>query len=258
MLKMELTRDERAALAEEYIIMTLDKYKAEFADRYNRSQEPGRLLKMEREAYDRVVNEEANTRNRGTPDGKPVTVTAIGHKYLRFAGSRWTWPAKYTDENPNPYGWGNNLAGWINRYVTSGSRGDIADAVTFTEIVPGETSFTEGDAVAVYRYFKWLEAGKIGPEITTKPDPKEQILKMFLVRRDGSGGVNEFYRAVVATVPKVDGGEYAEGTIKNYHSKWMKRPAWITPVLISRIIKGLETEGQPIDYQYLDAINRHW
>ena len=253
---MELTRDERAALAEEYIIMTLDKYKADFADRYNRSQEPDLLLKMEQEKYDRIVNEEANTRSRGTPDGKPVTVTILGYGYLERAGSYWGFTAKYNDK-PTPYGWSNHLAAWIHRYVISG-RADIADAVTFTEIVPGETSFTEGDAVALYRYFKWLEAGKIGPEITTKPDPKEQILKMFLVRRDGSGGVNEFYRAVVATVPKVDGGEYAEGTIKNYHSKWMKRPAWITPVLISRIIKGLETEGQPIDYQYLDAINRHW
>ena len=240
---MELTRDERAALAEEYIIMTLDKYKADFVKRYNRSQEPDRLLKMEREKLYHIVF---------TKDGGPLTV--VWH-LTRAGGSRSpALGAKYG--NINRYGWPNDIAGLIHQYIVRA--GDITEAVTFTEIVPGETRFTEGDAVALYRYFKWLEAGKIGPEITTKPDPKEQILKMFLVRRDGSGGVNEFYRAVVATVPKVDGGEYAEGTIKNYHSKWMKRPAWITPVLISRIIKGLETEGQPIDYQYLDAINRHW
>ena len=258
---MELTRDERAALAEEYIIMTLDKYKADFADRYNRSQEPDLLLKMEQEKYDRIVNEEANTRSRGTPDGKPVTVTILGYGYLERAGSYWGFTAKYNDK-PTPYGWSNHLAAWIHRYVISG-RADIADAVTFTEIVPGETSFTEGDAVALYRYFKWLEAGKIrfsvvtGPEITTTQDWKEQVLKMFLARRDGSGGSNHLYRAVVEAVPRKDGGHRSPKAVGVLYGAWKKSMEWITPELISRIISELEAEGEPVDREYLRAVTRH-
>lgn len=233
---MELKKDERAALAEEYITATLEKYKATFTDRYNRSGEPARLLKMERETYERA----AFDKDAGTLPN------------LRRAGGSWSpaLGAKYG--NVNPYGWANDIAGLVCQYVTRA--GDIAEAVTFTEIVPGETSFKPGDAVAVYRYFKWLEAGNIGPEITTRPDPKEQILKMFLARRDGSGGSNDLYRAVADAVPKVDGGRRSDKSIKTLYSKWKTRPSWITPEVTGRIIKELENEGKPVDNQYLLAI----
>jgi hypothetical protein len=248
MLKMELTRDERAALAEEYIIMTLDKYKADFADRYNRSQEPDLLLKMEREKLYHIVF---------TKDGGPLTV--VWH-LTRAGGSRSpALGAKYG--NINRYGWPNDIAGLIHQYIVRA--GDITEAVTFTEIVPGETRFTEGDAVALYRYFKWLEAGKIrfsvvtGPEITTTQDWKEQVLKMFLARRDGSGGSNHLYRAVVEAVPRKDGGHRSPKAVGVLYGAWKKSMEWITPELMSRIISELEAEGEPVDREYLRAVTPH-
>ncbi|TXF90450.1 hypothetical protein FUA23_06580 [Neolewinella aurantiaca] len=236
---MELTKDERAALAEDYITIILDKYKADFTDRYNRSQEPDQLLNRERETYKRAAfDEDAGT--------------LVGLVTYRRAGGSWSpaLGAKYG--NLNPYGWENDIAGLVCQYVIRA--GDITRAVDFTEVVPGETIFKPGDAVAVYRYFKWLEAGKIGPEITTKPDPKEQILKMFLARRDGSGGSNDLYRAVADAVPKVDGGRRSDKSVKTLYSKWKARPAWITPDVTDRIVKELEDEGKPIDNQYLFEI----
>jgi hypothetical protein len=254
MLKMELTRDERAALAEEYIIMTLDKYKADFADRYNRSQEPDRLLKMEQEKYDRIVNEEANTRNRGTPDGKPVTVTAIGHGYLKRAGSYWGLTAKYNDK-PTPYGWSNHLAAWIHRYVISG-RADIADAVTFTEIVPGETSFTPGDAVALYRYFKWLEAGKIGPEVVAGPRLIQEKLLAAMLENSPGDNPGETWKLIARTIPKQNGGDRAPKDVEKRRGDFLNGSKCFKKAFISQIISDLENKGKLKDHVLAEAVKR--
>lgn len=261
------------AIAKRYIDHTLEVYKVKFKNAFSASLEPKLLLATEQRNYQRAAFDPnmvgcVNFRQMGR-----VTTANLSRKYL-YLNNRFEDMLGGGGEGesvPKPEDFPS-----VNEYYYT-----IAEIAVYGYVESGliylqepfdveKDDWFEGNAMALYHYYKWLEGLTVdSPELTginsaTKPadnalQPRRvylRLLKEVLTIPAGETG-RKAYAAAAEVVPKDDGTPRTGDNVRRRYSDWQSKPHKFTAEEIALVVSELEGEGRHVNSVYLSAIYRN-
>lgn len=135
-------KDKQQELGEAYVTATLEAYKRKFLEGVERSQAKEQYYRQMLEQYERIVND------------RDFVDTKLVYYYLTKGGRRWELLPRTTGQTKT-VDFKNELAYLVNEYIVKGK--DLYQHVTPKMLDTFNIDFPQGDAVAMYRFYRWLQ-----------------------------------------------------------------------------------------------------
>ncbi|OAV44721.1 hypothetical protein [Lewinella sp. 4G2] len=263
--------------AKVYIYAIVGLYRTNFLRRWRGSMERQMLLDRERTTYYKASFDKSFTDFACMQCGGSLDYIDNGPRYFQWVeGLPWE-PKEMPEPKATPGH--NRFASIVIDAIVEGEGSDylpyevdIEDHTYDPE--PGETRricitldcWVEGDALAVYFYYKWLEKLTAdSPELATAaaveddPPPRPlylQLLKELLAIPEG-GKRKPHYAAAAKVVPLQDGTPRTSENVRRRYSDWKARPHEFSAADITLVVNELRDEGRPINKAYLAAVRRN-
>jgi hypothetical protein len=267
------TREQFNKLSDDYINDTLRIYKTEFIFSFTYSFERERLIQLETEKYRNAAFDPTCHRCPNLRRGGLEWADTLNYGYQSMRGD---FDIYYEgDSSELDYPPINVYAEKINHLVTYGYGRPRLDEYEPWVIEKGD--WIEGDAWALYLFYKWLDESTPESIIAADnlanppadsladlpaddaPQPHRvylRLLKEVLTIPAGKTG-NEAYIPAAEVVPKVDGTPRTGGNVRRRYSDWRSKPHNFNADEIALIVSELEEERRHVNRDYLSAIYRN-